>query len=95
MGQTNGVSYKMVLNLNSCAFILLIFAFFRLDSSASNLKCGDCDKEFRNRLSLIQHLKTHSTFAAYKCDECKERFKLKKYLNSHMVKHTGMIAINA
>ncbi|VDN97736.1 unnamed protein product [Rodentolepis nana] len=59
------------------------------DSSSLNLKCGDCDKEFRNRSTLMQHLKTHSTFAAFKCDECEERFKYKQSLNQHMLTHTG------
>nr|CDS28688.2 histone lysine N methyltransferase PRDM9 [Hymenolepis microstoma] len=60
------------------------------DSSSLNLKCGDCDKEFRNRPLLMTHLKTHSTFAAFKCDKCKERFKFKRSLNSHMLKHAGL-----
>lgn len=53
--------------------------------------CGVCDKVFKRKEHLAQHMKLHLGLRPFKCDEanCNKSFSRKEHLMRHVVSHTG------
>jgi uncharacterized C2H2 Zn-finger protein len=47
-------------------------------------KCDLCDKVFRHKRSLQQHIRTHTGDKPYKCDLCDKGFNRNEYLQQHI-----------
>lgn len=57
--------------------------------------CDVCQKLFKRKEHLTQHLKSHVGLRPFKCDEplCNKSFSRKEHLIRHVVSHTGMMCI--
>lgn len=51
--------------------------------------CEVCQKTFKRREHLYQHVKLHTGFRPYRCTECNKSFVRKEHLLRHMVLHSG------
>ncbi|KAK0052307.1 zinc finger protein 271 [Biomphalaria pfeifferi] len=52
-------------------------------------KCNYCDKIFKDKGSLVSHVRTHTKGRPYECSTCHARFKQYAHLSDHVVtKHT-------
>lgn len=66
-------------------------------SSDVNLTmCNVCNKKFKRKEFLMQHLKSHIGLRPFKCDEptCNKSFSRKEHLLRHVVSHTGKKMFN-
>lgn len=51
--------------------------------------CDVCQKTFKRREHLVQHLKLHQGVRPFKCDQCEKAFNRKEHLLRHRTSHTG------
>lgn len=53
--------------------------------------CHECNKVFKRKEHLAQHVKLHLGLRPFKCDEpnCNKAFSRKEHLMRHVVSHTG------
>jgi hypothetical protein len=51
--------------------------------------CEICQKSFKRREHLYQHVKLHTGFRPYTCDNCNKSFMRKEHLLRHMTSHSG------
>lgn len=51
--------------------------------------CGICQKSFKRREHLFQHIKLHTGFRPYTCENCSKSFMRKEHLLRHMTSHSG------
>ncbi|XP_069093011.1 zinc finger protein 436-like isoform X2 [Pleurodeles waltl] len=51
--------------------------------------CTECDKSFRQYISLVKHRKVHNGKRAYQCSECGKGFRMKNTLVKHKRTHSG------
>lgn len=58
--------------------------------------CAVCDKVFKRKEHLAQHMKLHLGLRPFKCDEanCNKSFSRKEHLMRHVVSHTGKKMFN-
>lgn len=58
--------------------------------------CSVCDKVFKRKEHLAQHMKLHLGLRPFKCDEanCNKSFSRKEHLMRHVVSHTGKKMFN-
>ncbi|XP_078540044.1 uncharacterized protein LOC144825008 isoform X1 [Lissotriton helveticus] len=52
--------------------------------------CTECEKRFRQKGSLIEHLRTHTGQRPYQCADCDKSFSRKRSLIVHQTIHTGV-----
>ncbi|KAK7930344.1 hypothetical protein WMY93_006739 [Mugilogobius chulae] len=50
--------------------------------------CSECDKSFKTKSHLQQHMFSHTDERPHKCPECGKMFKDKSNLNKHITTHT-------
>jgi uncharacterized Zn-finger protein len=55
-----------------------------------NFKCGHCNKKFKTKLTLSQHIERHSTLRPFQCGQCNKKFKTKPDISSHMLVHSDV-----
>ncbi|BFF89962.1 transcription factor Sp4 [Drosophila madeirensis] len=55
------------------------------------LICPKCNREFKKREHLVQHIKLHAGLRPYKCTEegCDKAFSRKEHLSRHLISHSG------
>ena len=77
---------KMDLPCNECGVMVKKKNMNRhiLTHREATIKCNLCDKTFRTKDSLNQHLKTHEKPVEIKCTMCTGVFYSKSSLNSHI-----------
>ena len=77
---------KMELTCNECGVLVKKKNLNRhiLTHREATLKCYLCDKTFRTKDSLNQHLKTHEKPVEIQCTMCTGVFYSKSSLNSHI-----------
>ncbi|RZC40209.1 zf-AD domain containing protein [Asbolus verrucosus] len=51
--------------------------------------CEICQKSFKRREHLYQHVKLHTGFRPYTCENCNKSFMRKEHLLRHMTSHSG------
>lgn len=51
--------------------------------------CDICQKIFKRREHLYQHVKLHIGFRPFVCDHCSKSFMRKEHLQRHMISHSG------
>ncbi|XP_069482339.1 zinc finger protein interacting with ribonucleoprotein K-like isoform X2 [Ambystoma mexicanum] len=51
--------------------------------------CTECDKSFKQYISLVKHRKMHNGKRAYQCTECGKGFRMKNTLVKHKRTHSG------
>lgn len=51
--------------------------------------CEVCQKEFKRKEHLAQHMKLHVGVRPFKCDACDKAFNRKEHLLRHKTSHTG------
>lgn len=51
--------------------------------------CDVCQKEFKRKEHLTQHMKLHQGVRPFKCDQCDKAFNRKEHLLRHRTSHTG------
>lgn len=51
--------------------------------------CDVCQKQFKRREHLVQHMKLHQGVRPFKCDQCEKAFNRKEHLLRHRTSHTG------
>lgn len=51
--------------------------------------CDICQKIFKRREHLYQHVKLHTGFRPFVCDHCSKSFMRKEHLLRHMISHSG------
>ncbi|XP_045469156.1 zinc finger protein 90-like isoform X2 [Harmonia axyridis] len=51
--------------------------------------CDICNKSFKRREHLYQHIKLHTGFRPYTCEHCNKSFMRKEHLLRHMTSHSG------
>lgn len=51
--------------------------------------CDVCQKEFKRKEHLAQHMKLHQGVRPFKCDQCDKAFNRKEHLLRHRTSHTG------
>lgn len=58
---------------------------------ASGLTCPTCNREFKKKEHLTQHVKLHAGLRPFKCSEegCDKAFSRKEHLSRHLVSHSG------
>ena len=52
------------------------------------LKCASCDKSYKNKISLAQHILSYHPKQPFSCDECDYRAASKYTLKKHKLIHT-------
>ncbi|KAH8418452.1 hypothetical protein KR009_004275 [Drosophila setifemur] len=57
----------------------------------SSLICPTCNREFKKKEHLTQHVKLHAGLRPFKCSEedCDKAFSRKEHLSRHLISHTG------
>ncbi|KAH8326555.1 hypothetical protein KR067_010231 [Drosophila pandora] len=57
----------------------------------SGLTCPTCNREFKKKEHLTQHVKLHAGLRPFKCSEegCDKAFSRKEHLSRHLVSHSG------
>ncbi|KAH8294675.1 hypothetical protein KR018_001371 [Drosophila ironensis] len=60
-------------------------------TTGSALICPTCNREFKKKEHLTQHVKLHAGLRPFKCskDGCDKAFSRKEHLNRHHVSHSG------
>ncbi|XP_022213510.2 LOW QUALITY PROTEIN: proline-rich protein 36 [Drosophila obscura] len=60
------------------------------------LTCPKCNREFKKREHLVQHIKLHAGLRPYKCSEegCDKAFSRKEHLSRHLISHSGKKLFN-
>ena len=78
-------------------FLNFLLDFFQVNrvaivntSKGENLVCLKCDKEFRSRLGLKQHMQLHTGQFRYFCDSCRKGYNTNQAYKVHMDKHRGI-----
>lgn len=51
--------------------------------------CDICQKEFKRKEHLAQHMKLHEGVRPFKCEQCDKAFNRKEHLLRHRTSHTG------
>lgn len=57
-------------------------------------KCDYCDKSYRQKPVLNDHLKTHLGENTYICDKCPQAFRYAAELRNHSFEHHSMNRMN-
>jgi general transcription factor IIIA len=73
------------------------FAFFSFrfqlrqhqKTHSAKLKCSMCPKEFKTRVYLDIHLRTHTGLSPYSCELCAKHFSSGSSLANHVKTHTN------
>ncbi|KAL5282940.1 hypothetical protein ACFFRR_005753 [Megaselia abdita] len=62
-----------------------------ITATISEFKCKVCQKIFKKKEHMTQHMKLHAGLRPFKCNEnyCNKAFSRKEHLMRHMVSHTG------
>ncbi|KAM5140542.1 uncharacterized protein ACMZJ9_014412 [Mantella aurantiaca] len=58
-------------------------------SGEKRFMCFECEKSFRKKSKLIEHLRIHTGEKPFSCSECGKAFTQKSLLNRHQRVHTG------
>lgn len=60
-------------------------------ANSESPSCSICDKVFKRKEHLAQHMKLHLGLRPFKCDEagCNKSFSRKEHLMRHVISHTG------
>ncbi|KAH8288389.1 hypothetical protein KR054_002096 [Drosophila jambulina] len=60
-------------------------------SGGSALICPTCNREFKKKEHLTQHVKLHAGLRPFKCSEdgCDKSFSRKEHLSRHLISHSG------
>lgn len=60
-------------------------------ATISEFKCKVCQKSFKKKEHMTQHMKLHAGLRPFKCNEqyCNKAFSRKEHLMRHIVSHTG------
>lgn len=60
-------------------------------TATSTLTCPTCQREFKKKEHLTQHIKLHAGIRPFKCTEegCDKAFSRKEHLSRHLVSHSG------
>ncbi|KAH8361701.1 hypothetical protein KR200_003222 [Drosophila serrata] len=60
-------------------------------TGGSELICPTCNREFKKKEHLTQHVKLHAGLRPFKCSEdgCDKAFSRKEHLSRHLISHSG------
>lgn len=60
-------------------------------SEVSSFQCPTCNRLFKKKEFLVQHVKLHAGVRPFKCNEdgCHKAFSRKEHLHRHLISHTG------
>ncbi|XP_046407914.1 gastrula zinc finger protein XlCGF57.1-like isoform X2 [Ischnura elegans] len=58
------------------------------DTAKKSYSCGECDKSFSRKNTLVRHIRTHTKEKPYSCSECNKSFSVKSSLVCHIRTHT-------
>lgn len=78
------------LQCNDCNHIPYTFEDLLVHYRAAHKKVGVlncCDKQFKRRFKLLEHVRLHINPDEFACTLCKKQFNSKYYLNDHMAIH--------
>lgn len=60
-------------------------------SNENRFQCATCNRTFKRKELLTQHVKLHAGVRPFKCTEegCEKAFSRKEHLHRHLISHTG------
>ncbi|CAK8691507.1 unnamed protein product [Clavelina lepadiformis] len=72
--------------INACNVNAQVFV---ANNREKRFSCKFCDKSFKRKINLRDHIRTHTGECPYQCQVCEKSFTIKCNLTTHMNIHTG------
>jgi hypothetical protein len=88
----NGTSTKAGIECSVCGKVLMtqggMMTHRKMHSESPKYRCEECQKEFFQKVNLINHAKTHNIQnRSYSCNKCDKKFFEKSHLQRHQNFH--------